>query len=540
MTGTLIPDVLPSLQSDTEYYQAQIHEVLEGKIWLGNPYIREYDALQSPSLIVPVWIAAIPGLFGLSMPHITIVNMLLYTALTGLLLFFLLLRVTTGNAWLSAGMGVMGVAYVHNLILRPVIMQTIYPLFLVFLLLLYEHVRQPNAKKWLIGLGIMAAISFYVYLYLWMIIFTVLGLLTLQSLLQGNRTLFVRWFMIWAGIFMLITPGIVDVIHILTDPLLHETATRIGVTNTHLVLPISIFNAKYLLLLLAALLGITYVEKRRWSNAERTIFLATLAIVIATFSNVMTGKDMQLGTHMWRFGLIMTTVGCCFFTAQALTRTRGRVLSVGIASILGFTILMHTIIRSNAFPYLHQPNTEAQELQAFAVPLDILNKEQDAGVILADSELSCLIPVYTNHSVVLCNAAVLHPIPTEELLERYLFQHLSQADETLLEQSIPVISGIGPSHQAEYANLKNTLCARTHLCTADSKHYTAYQMAQGDFWKQKGRQLLAHLRSNSTSTFERFHVTHIVIDTLSEFALPQSSNGVSIYEDERWRIVRIP
>lgn len=543
VTGSAVPDILPSLQSDTLYYLAQIRDVLDGHPWLGNPYIREYAHLRSPSLVLPVWIAALPGLFGFTINQIFFLNAVFYTVVTALLLFVLLQRLTGGNRGLSVVAALMTTAYIHNLILRPAVMQTVYPVFLLFLLALHAHLRRPNNRWTIVVLGIVAVLSFYHYLYLWMIVFACLGLLTLQSIWYRDRAAILRWAILWAGVALLSVPEMLHIVSSLEDPLMQEASYRIGLVTTRLIQPTTVLNAKYLLLCAAGIIAIRFWRKTRWTPEEMTLLLALAGILLVTFSNVVTGKDMELLTHPWRFGLILTGLCFAYFLQESWKNGRTRIIGIGMACLLLATMSVHIVFRSNAFAYLKNGEAIAREASLAAECTDVLaalDSIEETGVIVAPPSCHPLVPMYTHHSVLFDDSARLHPVPTEELLERFLLQRMATGEaEAGIRHSLSAIVGIGPRHEAEQKNLRNAYCRTFRLCADDGIVYAEADVAAIDALTALASAIASRLRSDIPGSLERFGVTHIVRDRTRQRGGDISASGTVIYQDLRWEIVAL-
>ncbi len=531
VTGSFVPYVLPSLQPDTEYYLALIREVLDGNIWLGNPYIKEYAHLQSPSVYLPVWIAAVPGALGLSIQQLALFNLVFFHIVTGMLLYVFLLRVTGNKTWLSALMTSVGVAYVHNWLVRPVIMQTIFPIFLLFLIALEGFLRTEKTR-WVIALGLIAVLSFYMYLYLWMVVFAGLGLLTLWKLWNKQWKQVQLLVLMWLGIFLLIFPEALRLSANFSDALSLEVSQRLGVVRTHLVRPVTLFNAKYVMLALVGIVGIHRLRKMSWHSGSQALGIALLAVLLATFSNVVTGVDINLITHLWRLGLLLTASACAWFLAQSGGSLVAKSVSLFCAGLLLLTMGSHIAWRANAFTYLREFSLQ-QEQQSAGVPLKILEKLPQ-GVVLAGERLSCSIPVYTHHTVVHCGSAYYHTVPTRELLERYLLQHLTSTNADIIRDGVLSVAGLGATQRAIDANVRNSFCRTTGFCTDDGRTYMPFDMAGGDGAVAEGKNIQRALQKNIPGALERFAVSYIVIDRSLPENPPMPARAKILYEDPRW------
>lgn len=450
-TGAWIPSIMPQLSADAFYYLKQIREVLDGHPFLGNPFIREYADAHFPGLVLPMWIGAVPGFFGLSINGVFIFNAIFYNLLTGALLYLLLLRLTKGSRWLAVATALIGVVSLHNFLIRP-LLQIVYPALIAFLLALFIVLEHPRNKHGYVWLGGLAVFAFYLYPHLWMPEFAVLGLLFLRLLWFRDKMAICNFLLMGIGIGVACIPEILTIVSLFSDPMSRLINLRSGLVETHRVLPLTVLNLKYLFLLF---LGLGVLRMRHlWTSAEWMLLLIAGGILCAAFSNVITGKEMDLDTHpLWMAFLInVIAIGVFAHTLQGKASKK----NTAVASLLLLAFLFTTAARTarNAFPYLLNQNPATASLQEDAAVFSYLQTAKiHQSVLLAPSAIGGEIPLYTDSYPLFSSWAALHVIPSEELLDRFLTQNIDHITANFLAEHVSEFTGEGLDRTVVYRNV---------------------------------------------------------------------------------------
>lgn len=446
--GVWLPEVLPQVSSDALYYVKQMREVIDGHPWLGSPFIRDHADAYFPGLLLPMWLGAAPGFFGLGINGIFVFNTIFWGVLTGALLYSLSLRLTRGNVWIAVLTTLIGLLSLHNFLIRP-ILQIVYPALAVFLFFLLGVLEKPHGTWRYAGLGLAAVFAFYLYPHLWMPVFAATGFLTVRALWMRDAAAVRCLGAMWIGIAAACLPQILVIIRLFSDPEAQALSIRSGLVETHRVLPLTVLNLKYMIL---AVLGITLIRSRRpLSHAEWALLLISGGILSAAFSNVITGKEMEFETHPLWVAFFLNAVALAVF-ANSYLRSMGlaRTISALIACAFLFTLAARTV--RNSLTYLWRFDAAAaQELQEFRPVLSFLERATPAEeVILAPNLLGKYIPIYLDDYVFFDKWALLHVIPKEELLERFLTQHVDTVTEESLRRDLTFVAGWGPGRAVIY------------------------------------------------------------------------------------------
>lgn len=531
ISGMFLPTILPQLETDSLYYLLQIKELFDGNFFLGNPYILEHAKEKFPGLLLPIWISAIPGLFGLGPNAIYAFNIFFYSILIGALLYIICLRASDGRRWLAGSATVLGVASMHNLIIRPAVMQTIYPAFALFCLALYAVIKNPLNRWNYVFLGATCAFAFYLYPYFWMVAFTAVGLLTLSAAWQRNWQMFFALTLTWVGIVVVSMPQVLTIISLFSDELAMQLNHRVELVETHRVLPLTLLNNKFSILAIAGLVLIAWKQKLK--PAETLLLLLSLGILISATSNVVTGKEMDFHSHFWRQGLFINVIAIVVFARSFLASEA--LYERSIAGFCALVILLSTgsriFIRINGYEYLNRREiiaTAYEKAAGYTKVIDFLNQNADgARVIMAPPTMSQYIVLYTDDYVFYMQRAAMHNISNDELRERFLAFNLDRINREFLLDDMDGYAGGGPEHASIYHNLYGA--ESTPLDFIGGEEFLAQVFEEHEF-----------IKNNYDDILRKYHVSYIVTDTLSDRNPTPSSSAVPVYEDERFTIYTLP
>ena len=157
--------VLPKGTTDSLYYYARIHEVVDGHPLIGNPYAYEHRGTLSPAFFLPDVVSSIPMLLGIPFNIAVVINVFVWGFIFLMLSFTLLRLLQMPKGW-SFLFSVLVYVSAYSFMLRPTIMQIVYPVFLAFLIALLKFLYEPNERQRIIWLSLAAALTFYTYTYL--------------------------------------------------------------------------------------------------------------------------------------------------------------------------------------------------------------------------------------------------------------------------------------------------------------------------------------------------------------------------------------
>lgn len=531
-TGAWLPRILPQLSSDSLYYLKQIREVMDGHPWLGNPFIREYASARFPGLILPIWIGAVPGLLAwgaLGVNGVFAFNVVAYHLLAGAVFFLLLRRLTGGRVWLAAALTLVAVASLHGLLIRP-ILQIVYPALAAFLLALLGVLEHPRDSWRYVLLGALSIVAFYLYPHLWMPTFAALGFLTLRALWLRDRPAMLRVAAMWAGIVLLCVPQIRIILSLFSDPLAAELNVRSGLVETHRVLPLTIFNLKYMILLVGGLLFLR--TRRALSRHEVVLLLIGGGILAAGFSNVVTGKEMDLDTHPLWMAFFVNVAAIAVMAASFLNERANPGRASASRTIVGmllaaFVFTTTARIVRNAFPYPVTGITTPRPIQDFARVFDFLERDRPGQhVILAPNLLGSYVPLHTDDYLLYSRYAVLHVIPTEELMERLLVQRVDTITEKSFTGDLGAFLGWGIGRAWGYR-------------AAYGEEVSELDLAGGPALVQRALALHRDISARYEDYLRKYHVAYVITDAQADDN-PRVPKGAEVaFKDERFTVYRL-
>ncbi|OGJ60130.1 hypothetical protein A2881_01055 [Candidatus Peribacteria bacterium RIFCSPHIGHO2_01_FULL_55_13] len=522
--GTWLPEILPQVSSDALYYVKQMREVVDGHPSIGNPFIREYADAHFPGLVLPMWLGAVPGILGLGVNGMFAFNTIFYGVLGGVLLYVLCLKLTKGNQVISVGTALIGVLSLHNFLIRPVL-QMVYPALALFLLCLLSVLQEPHQARRYAWLGLVMAFAFYLYPHLWMPIFAAIGFLFLRALrMRDAKT--VRYLIVMGiGITVACLPQILNIIQLFSDPAAVSLNFRSGMVETHRVLPITLLNLKYMILLVA---GLLFVRTRRaLSPSELTLLFIGGGILAAATSNVVTGKEMDFDSHpLWISFFINAVAIAVFLSSYTKSIGLARAVSAIMVCAFFFTTTARTV--RNSLPYLWRFDTvAAQQLQDYQRIFSFLqNADPPVSVILAPNLISNYVPIYSNDYVFFDGWALLHVIPDDELLERFLTQNADAITTDTLRDDITSVAGWGPGRAARY---QNAYGGQVKPIT----FFGGEQFIQSAMIKHRA------IQSQYEAYLQKYHAKYAITDTEAQDNPRIPGDASVIYTDDRFTMYRL-
>lgn len=522
--GMWLPDILPQVSSDALYYVKQMREVVDGHPSLGNPFIREYADAHFPGLLLPIWIGAVPALMGLSVNNMFVFNTIFYYVLTGGLFYLLCLRLTQGNRAVSVVAALIGVLSLHNLLIRPVL-QIVYPTLAVFLLCLLGVLEKPHDRWRYLWLGLTAAFAFYLYPHLWMPEFAAIGFLFIRALLMRDAKAVRRIAVMSLGITVACLPQILNIIQFFSDPAAQSLNFRTGIVETHRVLPITLLNLKYMFLLVMSLLLMR--TRRVLSHPEMVLLLISGGIIAAALSNVVTGKEIDFESHPLWISFFLNGIAIAVFAIPPKKGgTRTRVVSGMLLCAFLFTTTARTV--RNALPYLWRFDVAAaQQLQDYQRIFTFLQEENiHQSVILTPNFVGNYIPIYSDNYVFFDGWALLHVIPDDELLERFLAQYVDDVTEESLRRDVSSVFGWGPGRAARYQN-------------AYGENVNPIEFVGGNQFVQSAMEKHRDVQARYEAYLQKYHVEYAIIDTQAPDNPRIPASASVLYTDDRFTIYQL-
>lgn len=516
--------VPPELMDDSGYYYARMQAVADGHPFIGNPYFKEHADAMASAFFGADWIASIPLFLHAPLVPVALLNLALSTALFVALSLMLLRLLGLSSKWQMAGaLALLLTAYWF--LLRPVAMQVVFPSFLFFLLGYLTWLQNPASKKRLALLVVSSALTFYLYTYLWQIVTIVIGL-THVMFLTPARKQYLSLAVADLAIAFLIAPIIWYTYLQLQNPDYWETVTRIGYIATHTFGAAAVLN---LGLTIIAFLLVLIAGRKMLTRPNIMFFTFTgAALVIASFSNVITGKDLETAVHMGRFVELWATLAVCsaaffFFVSQKGTDRAGAVP-------VTISVLLTCLLLGNLFG-VYNRSDEYLRGETYRDVLVWLKENTPAhSVVLADDKFSYYIPVATSDFVVFQPDGGLYLVPDREVEDRYLASRVfSNLTEEQLKADFRLYAGVGNAvHHFKVHNREVAICKMLHL-PACGKPIPSAIADRGDAYFDDLYNRYLEVKKDPAATLTSFGVSYVLTTGTTSLPLQETVGGYNIY-----------
>lgn len=439
------------MQKEAEFfYLARMQDFYdEGRI--GNPFLFEHkfygpQFMQSGGETI---LAASGKLFDISVPTLNLIHKFLLPAITFLLLYALIFRLTASSAWSIAG-GLFFLVgstwlYANNLAHffqgdaaffdgfvydRPVHPQFDGILtFLYFNLLLSAH--RSGKLRWFIALGALLGLSFYTYFYSFTFFLALNFVFALLWFFLRQKTQ--MWSIVLTTIVGVLigTPQLFAIYAAAHHPDYPLLAVFQPIEYGHL--PQISKNG-----LLIALLFIIYVFRTKAHQVlgavrENIFFLGGLLVTTFVVVNqqVLTGMTLFPGHYHHTFNIPIFVIMLVFLSSSVIAQSKNKrndplfLVLPWIASII--FIITGAIVQHFSYETL-APQTSKDQRYMPALSWLAEHTPKDS-VVMANDALSDLIPVYTSNNDMWSRGAPFYLVPAERA--RFTPENLLQSTDFL-------------------------------------------------------------------------------------------------------------
>lgn len=555
---------VPSSQDN--YYYARMHEVKDGYPFIGNPYFFEHRNELSPAFFVSDWMATTPLLLGLPMVPTIIFNLFTWSLINAWL-FYLLFRVLGCSKRWAAGGALLTFLTTYFDLTRPVSLQVIAPAFTLLCITAIRWLEQPLNKKRLVYLALALTLSVYVYTYLTQIALVFLGLVFFYFLWGKQWREAKMLFITGCGAGILSLPFAWYAFQQIHHPLYWETMVRIGLVNTRLPTLNSFANLWWVAVLLTCWWALTKWgdHKERAVAVRRSLLFFVLmgvAMVVVTFSSVITGKELEIAQHVTRFIALWYAFafvfGWCVFVRSTIwqsLRLKRRILFVCLLclSLVGlFQLAAIYGIASLIRPGVGRANATLRNEQSVGPAIAWLEKNETQPHVIwtpEDSPIANQISVLSKHYVLFVNPGILHILSDKEVEERYL---LSKALDPVtvddIKRDFKIFAGAGNAvHASKTHNRGVRICQILLLNKVGipcGEMTTPVSLKGGAYFADLYTKLNNDIRPNLASELAKFHVSYVVADQALhpgfESALQEKlPTATRVFSDARFSIYKI-
>ncbi len=425
-----VPDfqgIMPVLNGDTLYYQARIHEVLDGHPDINHPYFAELKSVSYPQAVGAEWfVAHVAQRTGFSLPGLQLIFDV-FASISIFILLYALFFLFGARAWLSAVLPLvffiaMGGAF------KPVHPQVTFPLLLVFLIS-WTRLVLSDTKKWIYTIicGTILGLLFLSYFYHWSFIVVLLGLHGIY-LLATKQWKMVGHYGALSLIGILIgIPYVKVVLHSSATPFYEETAVRVGLYFSHWpeTLPRLAIACVWFIFFTVV------VWRLRLRQEKKAILIAVLLLGNILYPNhqMISGMMIQHANH-WAWMPLFIYGLATHYSIVSLLRQDKHTRETALLAALTLVLFLFPVYR------FAQYTVRPMYAQLFETPQDTLQyygpalawiEEQSAQkpiVVLGDQRFLAYVPVYTSANVYYSDYAFNLPGSDKEVIERALLARI--------------------------------------------------------------------------------------------------------------------
>ncbi|MES3005124.1 MAG: hypothetical protein V4690_03390 [Patescibacteria group bacterium] len=453
--GTEWRGIIPDYIEDSSYYYARVQDVVRGNPLIGNPYFIEHKQSISPAFFFSDWFASIPFILNLSFTFGVVFNIIFWSEIFVLILYFLFRRLDVSEVQ-SSIFSFLTYLQVFWLFVRPVAMQVIFPGYALFLLCLFVWSNDRTNKKKTIFLIISSLYCIYIYTYLAQIVFFTFALVLVNLLILKDWLSFKRLFKLLLFILVFSVPFLFVTYLQVSNSSYPETIHRIGLLSTHIPRMDLFFYGRWVVIILFLwFLSKKWISSFQSNDNIRThhfFFITGAALLITAGSNVVTGKELELSNHIGRF--ITWWFPLTFFVYLSILIKSYRSSVSGINAykkiILGGLILLcfFAMYRNipRAFIFFRMDKMDSINIQGYAGGLKWLKDNiSSPSVVWADDRISGYIPIMTQHYVLFHPSGALQMVSDRELEDRYLVSRVMFGDMSRydFEKDVKLFGGAG-------------------------------------------------------------------------------------------------
>jgi len=518
--------IMPSFVDDDLYYYARMQNIINGYPLVGNPYFFEHREQISPAFFIPDWISVFPSLIGMNFLQSITFNLIFWSISFYILGYLLFVKLGLPKLFSMFSSFILYLS-IYPLLIRPVSMQVVAPFFIFFFISFILWIREENLTlKNHVLFVISSTATFYVYAYLWQIVVIVFGITFFYFILCKNVKRALSLFKNGLIVVVLSIPTVLYTLKQINSDVYWETMARIGLVNTHIPTFLSFYDGFIILgMSLVWILSFYWIkdmqEDRGYKNAKLPILIVGVSIFISLFTNVVTGKELEISNHIERFIIIWVPVGLLSYFWFLYKYKYSFTQLIHYKKILLLFLIIFSIYSSFAFGNSSMKffsnksvlDTEIVSVQKYVEPLDWLNSNAPKeSVLWSNGEVGYYIPIVTTNFQLFNPLGGLHLVSSNEMEERYLvssyFDNLTLQD---IENDFRKYAGVGNSiHQYKTYNRKVKICKILGFYCGMETNAVSYK--GNDYFIGLHKQYLNSIKPNLTNFLNKYNVSYILRD----------------------------
>lgn len=412
---------LDFLGSDHEdFYVAQIQEIYDGHWSFGNSYLTE--GKESPYVfppLSPIIMALLGKFLGLSALDVNLITKFLFPAFLTAIIYFLFLNfverkgvailmaafiMLTQATWIFLNPGswlpflsqgeFLGTDKNFLSYARTINPQISSIFFFGYLLCFWKFLFDPSegkSKKWLgVASAVLLGLSFYVYFYAYSFLVIFTGLMAFWFLVSRDWRSFQKVLLIFFGALVVSLPYWLNFWEASHSPLYAELSARLGMVESRRFVFSRVWWGTAIIFLLAY---------RKFDKFKVFILTFLAAAFIAANQQLLTGRTAPMLDHYhWYYTAPVSGAILIYLLFLYLDKIAPRWF-YRAALILSLALFIYAGVLYQKVSYAASREW-VLGLQRYAPLISWLDKNiQAESAILADNNLSKLIPAYTRHNV---------------------------------------------------------------------------------------------------------------------------------------------
>lgn len=524
--------IVPAHIEDAQYYYARMHEVVEGRIFFGNPLYREHENAIAPSWGIAEHFAAVPLALTGSWTFTIIFN-IFFWALASALLIYATFRLL-GLSRLGSAFGAFFVSLQLVLLTtRPVSMQVPYASLFLFVYLLVLWMQRGGYRS-AVFLGLSSVAALMTYTFTGQTVF-----FTLASV--GIGYLFAKR---WDRVFELIVSAAVSlplfalyawIVFIgLSDPFYAETLVRFGFVKTHFPMIDVYYYGRWL-----ACMGVAFGFLWYSGGISATDYLKvrlSLALIfgigMSLLAPILVGRDIESAVHIGRLVFPIAAFMLILFLSVALAHPKKNSPFFILAVLVSLLVFMATVKNVYNRNIITVPPVETlREIQSYASVLEFIHENGSDSVVWTPDNLVPYVPMYTSAKVLFAHQGGLYTLPTEEQHERYLVSRFPQGNTvTELIRNVGLYDNVAPKSFEEF-ELRIRLCSFNRTCEkvglySDHKGQSYFELLQAKY----EHDIVPHIESY----LDKYQVRYILL--LGTEKLPTEIAAKAVYTDSKYSL----
>ena len=434
--------IYPDVNDDEMYYLARGQDVIDGHVFLSNPYLYEHKNGSPMQFWVPDFILAkIVHFFNMSIPAGYKIFDFIFPFLIFILSYLIFQKITKSLPVSLVSTIVLSGGLYLQLFNRTPSPQFI---FLFWLLSIYFFLKliNSNENKYLLFTALSLVAMVYMYPYFWTMFVAVIIIYSLTRWISNSSVDLKRVVHIIFLTVLLSIPYFLMQINSMSLSYYDESLTRLGMLNTHFPSGMKIVCIGLLLVLL--FLYLFWKKKIKLDKLSLFLFSGSLAPILVVNQHIVTGKNLEFSSHYDLVAIYLFSFAIAYFWVYFLSVIKSNLnkkLFINISLVVVVVILYITAIPVIKSQITAQPN-EAHR-QRYAPVIEWINKNtKKDDVIYTTNELSKIIPAYTHANVFYAREANLFFVSDEEVEDRFILQnYYKDFDENFIRKHERAIWG---------------------------------------------------------------------------------------------------